>query len=69
MKEVVHGDDTVDFFNRTKFETHNIENITRFYRKISFKLSREEAMRILKMELKIRILEYLTRLELLANRD
>ena len=63
---VVHGDDTVDFFTQTKFGPHNIENITRFIEKYPF-LSREEAMRILKMEPEDRILE-ITRLETLRNR-
>jgi hypothetical protein len=63
---VVHGDDTVDFFTQTKFGPHNIENITRFIEKYPF-LSREEAMRILKMEPEDRILE-ITRLETIRNR-
>ena len=58
---VVHGDDTVDFFTQTKFGPHNIENITKFLEQHPF-LTREEAMRILKMEPEDRILE-ITRLE------
>ena len=63
---VVHSDDTVDFFTQTKFGPHNIENITKFIEKYPF-LSREEAMRILKMEPEDRVLE-ITRLEVLNKR-
>jgi hypothetical protein len=63
---VVHSDDTVDFFTQTKFGPHNIENITKFIEKYPF-LSREEAMRILKMEPEDRVLE-ITRLEVLNRR-
>ena len=57
---VVHGDDTVDFFRQTS-GPGNIDRITAFLEKHPF-LSREEAMRIMKMEPEDQILE-ITRLE------
>ena len=63
---VVHSDDTVDFFRQTKFGPHNIELVEKFMAKHPF-LSREDALRILKMEPEDRVLE-ITRLKVLNNR-
>ena len=63
---VVHSDDTVDFFTQTKFGPHNIELVEKFMAKHPF-LSREDALRILKMEPEDRVLE-ITRLEVLNRR-
>jgi len=63
---VVHSDDTVDFFTQTKFGPHNIELVEKFMAKHPF-LSREDALRILKMEPEDRVLE-ITRLQVLNNR-
>jgi len=63
---VVHSDDTVDFFTQTKFGPHNIELVEKFMAKHPF-LSREDALRILKMEPEDRVLE-ITRLKVLNNR-
>jgi hypothetical protein len=57
---VVHGDDTVDFFRQTS-GPGNIDRITAFLEKHPL-LTREEAIRIMKMEPEDRILE-ITRLE------
>jgi hypothetical protein len=63
---VVHSDDTVDFFTQTKFGPHNIKNVEKFMAEHPF-LSREDALRILKMEPEDRVLE-ITRLQVLNNR-
>ena len=57
---VVHGDNTVDFFRQTS-GPGNIDRITAFLEKHPL-LTREEAIRIMKMEPEDRILE-ITRLE------
>jgi hypothetical protein len=57
---VVHGDDTVDFFRQTS-GPGNIDRITAFLEKHPL-LTREDAIRIMKMEPEDRILE-ITRLE------
>ena len=63
---VVHSDDTVDFFRQTEFGPHNIKNVEKFMAEHPF-LSREDALRILKMEPEDRVLE-ITRLQVLNNR-
>ena len=63
---VVHSDDTVDFFTQTKFGPHNIKNVEKFMAEHPF-LSKEDALRILKMEPEDRVLE-ITRLQVLNNR-
>jgi hypothetical protein len=63
---VVHSDDTVDFFRQTKFGPHNIKNVEKFMAEHPF-LSREDALRILKMEPEDRVLE-ITKLKVLNNR-
>ena len=63
---VVHSDDTVDFFRQTEFGPHNIKNVEKFMAEHPF-LSKEDALRILKMEPEDRVLE-ITRLQVLNNR-
>ena len=62
---VVHSDDTVDFFRQTE-GPQNIAKVEAFMAKHPF-LSREDALRIMKMEPEDRVLE-ITRLEILNRR-
>ena len=62
---VVHSDDTVDFFRQTE-GPQNIAKVEAFMAKHPF-LSREDALRIMKMEPEDRVLE-ITRLEVLNRR-
>ena len=62
---VVHSDDTVDFFRQTE-GPQNIAYLERFMAKHPF-LSREDALRIMKMEPEDQVLE-ITRLKVLNNR-
>ena len=65
QKLVVHSDDTVDFFRQTE-GPQNIAKVEAFMAKHPF-LSREDALRIMKMEPEDRVLE-ITRLEILNRR-
>jgi len=62
---VVHSDDTVDFFRQTE-GPQNIAKVEEFMAKHPF-LSREDALRIMKMEPEDQVLE-ITRLEVLNRR-
>jgi len=62
---VVHSDDTVDFFRQTE-GPQNIAKVEAFMAKHPF-LSREDALRIMKMEPEDQVLE-ITRLEVLNRR-
>ena len=62
---VVHSDDTVNFFRQHE-GPGNIDRITKFMEKHPF-LSREDALRIMKMEPEDQVLE-ITRLEVLNRR-
>ena len=62
---VVHSDDTVDFFRQTE-GPQNIAKVEAFMAKYPF-LSREDALRIMKMEPEDQVLE-ITRLEVLNRR-
>jgi hypothetical protein len=62
---VVHSDDTVDFFRQTE-GPQNIAKVEAFMAKHPF-LSREDALRVMKMEPEDQVLE-ITRLEILNRR-
>ena len=63
---VVYDDDTLDFFRQTEFGPHNIEGVTRFHEKHPF-LTREEAVKISKMEPNDQVME-LTKLRHLSKK-
>ena len=65
QKLVVYSDDTVDFFRQTE-GPQNIAKVEAFMAKHPF-LSREDALRIMKMEPEDQVLE-ITRLQVLNNR-
>ena len=62
---VVYSDDTVDFYKQSEGPS-NIAYLERFMKKHPF-LSREDALRIIKMEPEDQVLE-ITRLQVLNNR-